>query len=170
MTKGREWDAANPGRYEAIVDAVRTDAHATLIDTSGPTGRPEGVELTHDCWLYEAAQLRIGFSTAVAGRVEKIVEDLGQVKPTFVAAVPRIFEKTDEKVTTGAKEAGGAEWAIFSWAFGVGRDVSKLRLAGQEPTGPRGRATPSSRPRRRSGSSSRPSSKRSTRTSRAGSR
>ncbi len=166
MTKGREWDAANPGRYEAIVDAVRTDALATLIYTSGTTGRPKGVELTHDCWLYEAeaidelkllneddrqyfwlplahsfgkvleaAQLRIGFSTAVDGRVEKIVENLGQVKPTFVAAVPRIFEKIYNKVTTGAKEAGGAKWAIFSWAFGVGREVSKLRLAGQEPAG-----------------------------------
>ncbi len=166
MAKGREWDAANPGKYEAIVDAVRTDALATLIYTSGTTGRPKGVELTHDCWLYEAeaidelkllteddrqyfwlplahsfgkvleaAQLRIGFSTAVDGRVEKIVENLGQVKPTFVAAVPRIFEKIYNKVTTGAQEAGGAKWAIFSWAFGVGREVSKLRLAGQEPAG-----------------------------------
>ncbi|MBI5444795.1 MAG: AMP-binding protein, partial [Deltaproteobacteria bacterium] len=166
MAKGRAWDAANPGRYEATIDAVRNDALATLIYTSGTTGRPKGVELTHDCWLYEAegidalkllneddrqylwlplahsfgkvleaAQLRIGFSTAIDGRVEKIVENLGQVKPTFVAAVPRIFEKIYNKVTTGAKEAGGAKWAIFSWAFGVGREVSKLRLTGEEPTG-----------------------------------
>lgn len=166
MAKGREWDAANPGRFEAIVDGVRTDALATLIYTSGTTGRPKGVELTHDCWVYEAegidelkllneddlqyfwlplahsfgkvleaAQLRIGFSTAIDGRVEKIVENLGQVKPTFVAAVPRIFEKIYNKVTTGAKEAGGAKWTIFSWAFGVGREVSGLRLAGKEPAG-----------------------------------
>ena len=57
------------------------------------------------------------------------------MKPTFVAAVPRIFEKIYNKVVTGAKEAGGAKWAIFSWAFGVGREVSQLRLAGKEPTG-----------------------------------
>ncbi len=166
MEKGRAWDAASPGRYEEIVEAVRTDALATLIYTSGTTGLPKGVELTHDCWLYEAegidalkllneddrqylwlplahsfgkvleaAQLRIGFSTAVDGRVEKIVENLGQVKPTFVAAVPRIFEKIYNKIVTGAKEAGGAKWAIFSWSLGVGREVSKLRLAGKEPTG-----------------------------------
>ena len=54
MAKGRAWDAANPGRYEEIADAVRTDALATLIYTSGTTGLPKGVELTHDCWLYEA--------------------------------------------------------------------------------------------------------------------
>ncbi len=166
MEKGRAWDAANPGRYEEIVEAVPTDALATLIYTSGTTGLPKGVELTHDCWLYEAegidalnilseddrqflwlplahsfgkvleaAQLRIGFSTAVDGRVEKIVEHLGQVKPTFVAAVPRIFEKIYNKIVTGAKEAGGAKWAIFTWAFKVGREVSTLRLAGKEPTG-----------------------------------
>ncbi|MFN7986410.1 MAG: long-chain fatty acid--CoA ligase [Thermoanaerobaculia bacterium] len=164
--KGRAWDAANPGKFEAIVEAVRSDALATLIYTSGTTGLPKGVELTHDCWVYEAegidalkllneddrqffwlplahsfgkvleaAQLRIGFSTAVDGRVDKIVENLGQVKPTFVAAVPRIFEKIYNKIVTGAKEAGGAKWAIFSWAFGVGREVSALRLAGKEPTG-----------------------------------
>jgi long-chain acyl-CoA synthetase len=164
--RGRAWDAAHPGRFEEIVEAVKTDALATLIYTSGTTGKPKGVELTHDCWLYEAegidalnllneddrqflwlplahsfgkvleaAQLRIGFATAVDGRVEKIVENLGQVKPTFVAAVPRIFEKIYNKVVTGAKEAGGAKWAIFSWAFDVGREVSKLRLAGKEPTG-----------------------------------
>lgn len=166
MEKGRAWDAANPGRFEQVVDAVRTDALATLIYTSGTTGLPKGVELTHDCWLYEAegidelkllteddrqylwlplahsfgkvleaAQLRIGFSTAVDGRVEKIVENLGQVKPTFVAAVPRIFEKIYNKVVGGAKEAGGAKWAIFSWALDVGREVSRLKLAGMEPTG-----------------------------------
>ena len=166
MERGRAWDAANPGRFEAIVEAVRTDALATLIYTSGTTGLPKGVELTHDCWIYEAegidalnllneddrqylwlplahsfgkvleaAQLRIGFSTAVDGRVEKIVENLGVVKPTFVAAVPRIFEKIYNKVVGGAKEAGGAKWAIFSWALGVGREVSSLRLAGKEPSG-----------------------------------
>ncbi|HRY45309.1 MAG TPA: AMP-binding protein, partial [Thermoanaerobaculia bacterium] len=166
MGKGRAWDAANPGRFEALVEAVRPDALATLMYTSGTTGRPKGVELTHDCWVYEAegidalgllteddrqflwlplahsfgkvleaAQLRIGFSTAVDGRVEKIVENLGQVRPTFVAAVPRIFEKIYNKIVGGAKEAGGAKWAIFSWAVGVGREVSKLRLAGKEPAG-----------------------------------
>ncbi len=166
MERGRDWDSAHPGRYEEIVEAVPTDALATLIYTSGTTGLPKGVELTHDCWLYEAegidalkllneddrqylwlplahsfgkvleaAQLRIGFATAVDGRVEKIVENLGQVKPTFVAAVPRIFEKIYNKIVTGAKEAGGAKWAIFSWAFDVGREVSRLRLAGKEPTG-----------------------------------
>ena len=42
--------------------------------------------------------VRIGFATAIDGRVEKIVENLAVIRPTFVAAVPRIFEKVYNRV------------------------------------------------------------------------
>ncbi len=85
--------------------------------------------------VLEVAQLRIGFHTAIDGRHEKIVENLAHVKPTFVAAVPRIFEKVYNKVIDGQKKAGGVKYKVFKWALGVGRQVSKLRQARQEPTG-----------------------------------
>src|SRR6266540_3208826 len=50
------------------------------------------------------AQLRIGFPTVVDGRVEKIVENLAATRPTFVGAVPRIFEKMHAKILQGARE------------------------------------------------------------------
>ncbi len=50
---GREWDAAHPGGYEAATTAAGPSDLATLIYTSGTTGRPKGVELPHDCWLFE---------------------------------------------------------------------------------------------------------------------
>ena len=40
-----------------------------------------------------AAMLQIGFATAVDGRVDKIADGLAEVKPTFMAGAPRIFEK-----------------------------------------------------------------------------
>ena len=166
MTKGRAHHAANPAEYEAVARAVKPESLATLIYTSGTTGLPKGVELTHDCWLFESqciqdvnlihpedrqylwlplshvfgkvlevAQLQIGFSTAVDGRIDKLVENLGVVKPTFVAAVPRIFEKVHNKVIQGAKEGGGLKWKIFRWAIGVGKQVSKLKQEGKEPGG-----------------------------------
>ena len=46
-----------------------------------------------------AIQLQIGFATAVDGDLTKIVENLGAVKPTFMAGAPRIFEKVRAKVT-----------------------------------------------------------------------
>jgi long-chain acyl-CoA synthetase len=82
-----------------------------------------------------SAQLRIGFASAVDGRIDKIVDNLGVVKPTFVGAVPRIFEKVHNKVIAGAKEGGGLKFKIFKWAFNVGREVSKLRQEGKQPGG-----------------------------------
>ncbi|MHB8878201.1 MAG: AMP-dependent synthetase/ligase [Myxococcaceae bacterium] len=159
--RGRARHEQQPDDYEKIARAVRSDSLATLIYTSGTTGKPKGVELTHDCWVFEAeaidglgilrpddvqflwlplahsfgkvlevAQLRIGFQTAVDGRVEKLVENLGAVKPTFVAAVPRIFEKVYNKVVAGAKAGGGLKYSIFKWAFGVGREVSSRKQHG----------------------------------------
>ncbi len=81
------------------------------------------------------AQLRIGFPTAVDGRVEKIVENLAQVRPTFVCAVPRIFEKVHAKIVMGAREGGAAKAAIFRWALDVGREHARLVRAGKRPGG-----------------------------------
>ncbi|MBK9516800.1 MAG: long-chain fatty acid--CoA ligase [Anaeromyxobacter sp.] len=79
------------------------------------------------------AQLRIGFPTAVDGRVEKIVENLAALGPTFVCAVPRIFEKVHAKVVTGATEGGGLRRLVFEWALGVGREAAALEREGRQP-------------------------------------
>jgi long-chain acyl-CoA synthetase len=50
---GRAWDAAHPGGFDAAALAAGPSDLATLIYTSGTTGRPKGVELPHDCWLFE---------------------------------------------------------------------------------------------------------------------
>jgi long-chain acyl-CoA synthetase len=50
---GRAWDAAHPGGFDAASRAAGPSDLATLIYTSGTTGRPKGVELPHDCWLFE---------------------------------------------------------------------------------------------------------------------
>ncbi|MFI5182601.1 MAG: AMP-dependent synthetase/ligase [Thermoanaerobaculia bacterium] len=75
----------------------------------------------------------IGIPTAVDGRVDRIAENLAAVKPTFVGAVPRIFEKIHAKVLAQALEAGGLKAAIFRWALEVGRKVSALRKEGRRP-------------------------------------
>jgi long-chain acyl-CoA synthetase len=50
---GRAWDLAHPGAFDAAAGAAGPSDLATLIYTSGTTGRPKGVELPHDCWLFE---------------------------------------------------------------------------------------------------------------------
>jgi long-chain acyl-CoA synthetase len=69
----------------------------------------------------------------VDGRVDRIIDNLATVSPTFMAAVPRIFEKVYGRVVTMAAEEGGARKKVFEWAIGVGREHSKVTLAGGTP-------------------------------------
>jgi long-chain acyl-CoA synthetase len=80
-----------------------------------------------------AGQLAVGFASAVDGRVDKIVDNLGVVRPTFMAAAPRVFEKVYARVEGLAAEEGGPKLRIFRWAVGVGRRVSRLRQQGRRP-------------------------------------
>lgn len=81
--------------------------------------------------MLEAVQLQIGFPTAVDGRLERIVENLGEVRPTFMAGPPRIFEKVHAKVVQTVQEEGGIKHRLFTWAFGVGDQVARARLEGR---------------------------------------
>ena len=80
-----------------------------------------------------AAQVATGSSAAIDGRVDRIIDNLATVAPTFMAAAPRIFEKVRGRVVTMAHEEGGPKLKIFTWAMGVGREVSQLAVAGKQP-------------------------------------
>jgi long-chain acyl-CoA synthetase len=81
--------------------------------------------------LLLAAQLRIGFATAVDGRIDRIVDNLAQIQPAFMAAAPRIFEKVHARVTSTAAGEGGVKGRIFTWAFDVGTRCVRLEQAGR---------------------------------------
>ena len=78
------------------------------------------------------AQLEVGFTTYVDGRVPNIIDNLAIIRPTFMGAAPRIFEKAHGRVVTTVEEEGGAKKLLFDWAFGVGIKVSRLKRAGKE--------------------------------------
>jgi long-chain acyl-CoA synthetase len=84
--------------------------------------------------VLEAVQLQIGFPTAVDGRIDKIVENLAVVRPTFMAGAPRIYEKVYAKVVQTVQEEGGIKFRLFTWAFGVGNQVSRAQLEGRSPS------------------------------------
>jgi long-chain acyl-CoA synthetase len=160
--RGDKYLAEHPSAIEEIVASLTPDHLATLVYTSGTTGRPKGVELTHGSWTYEgaavealgllradlvqflwlplshvfgkvllSAQWQIGFSTAVDGRVDRIVDNLGIIQPTFMAAAPRIFEKVYTRIVSTTEAEGGIKAKIFSWAFNVGLDVVKRETEGR---------------------------------------
>ncbi|MEI6372902.1 MAG: long-chain fatty acid--CoA ligase [Actinomycetes bacterium] len=80
------------------------------------------------------AQLQIGFLSAVDGRVDQIVSNLTQIQPTFMAGVPRIFEKIYAAVAANAIAEGGAKAKIFEWSFKVGKKYQAEKLAGGSPS------------------------------------
>ncbi|MDT7842417.1 AMP-dependent synthetase/ligase [Streptomyces justiciae] len=72
-----------------------------------------------------SGQIEVGHVTAVDGRVDKIIENLPVVQPTYMAAVPRIFEKVYNGVAAKARAGGGAKYKIFQWASEVAREYAK---------------------------------------------
>jgi long-chain acyl-CoA synthetase len=78
-----------------------------------------------------STQLACGFATAVDGRVEKIIDNLAVVKPTFMGAAPRIFEKAHARIVTMQAAEGGAKEKIFNTAFSVGLKVDRLKREGK---------------------------------------
>lgn len=156
-----ELTASGAGITEATVDeragSAKADDPATIVYTSGTTGRPKGVRLTHDSWSYMAkatvatgligkddvqylwlplahvfgkmltsGQIEVGHVTAVDGRVDKIIENLPVVRPTYMAAVPRIFEKVYNGVAAKARAGGPAKYKIFKWAADIARESAKV--------------------------------------------
>jgi long-chain acyl-CoA synthetase len=78
--------------------------------------------------------LQIGFPTAIDGRVDKIVDNLAVVRPTFMGAAPRIFEKAHARIVATGHGEGGIKAKIFDRAFDVGIKVSRARQAGHRPS------------------------------------
>jgi long-chain acyl-CoA synthetase len=82
-----------------------------------------------------ATQLAVGHAAAIDGAVDHIITNLPIVKPTTMSAVPRVFEKVHAGILAAVRHEGGAKLKIFTWALGVGVEVSRLRQQGQEPSG-----------------------------------
>jgi long-chain acyl-CoA synthetase len=78
-----------------------------------------------------STQLACGFATAVDGRVDKIIENLAVVRPTFMGAAPRIFEKAHGRIVTMQAAEGGLKEKIFNQAFKVGLEVDRLKREGK---------------------------------------
>lgn len=70
-------------------------------------------------------------TVAFAESIEKVAENLQEIRPHFIASVPRIYEKIYTKVLANVQAAGGLKARLFYWALGVGTQVSQLQQRGQ---------------------------------------
>ncbi|MBW2651334.1 MAG: long-chain fatty acid--CoA ligase [Deltaproteobacteria bacterium] len=67
------------------------------------------------------APIYLGKKVAFAEDVTKLVENLREIRPTFIVSVPRIYEKAHAGIL--AKVAGGSavKKALFGWAMGLAK-------------------------------------------------
>ena len=119
---------------------VQTHAnHVSMIRSSSQTLRVrEGdvhllfLPLAHSFGRLEAfAGVALGLTTAFAESIDKLRENLPEVRPHFICSVPRVFEKVYANVLARAQAEPGLKRRIFHWAVGVGRAVSRLKQARQ---------------------------------------
>jgi long-chain acyl-CoA synthetase len=85
--------------------------------------------------MLTSGQIEVGHVTAVDGRVDKIIENLPVVQPTYMAAVPRIFEKVYNGVAAKARAGGPAKYKIFRWAAQVARESARVSQENFRRTG-----------------------------------
>jgi long-chain acyl-CoA synthetase len=67
----------------------------------------------------EWAPIIVGSEVAFAESMTRIKFDLVEVQPTFMAGVPRIFEKLHAAVQAGAQQGSRVRQGLVRWAFGV---------------------------------------------------
>ena len=120
---------------------------ATIIYTSGTTGVPKGVMLSHHnlmnqfknfcqtpspwskvafsflpvCHAYERALIYmyhyLGMSIYYAESIATIADNMKEVHPTMMCAVPRVLEKFYDKIYSSGKNMKGISKAIFYWSM-----------------------------------------------------
>lgn len=68
-----------------------------------------------------------GFTMAYAEGLDRIRNNLVEIKPTFMIAVPRIFEKVYSGIMA-QKDANPFKSTLFNWALQIGLDAGNYRL------------------------------------------
>jgi long-chain acyl-CoA synthetase len=77
-----------------------------------------------------STQLACGFPTAVDGRMDRVIDNLAVVRPTFMAAPPELLEKAHARIVASAEEEGGLKKRSFDQAFAVARRVRRHEAEG----------------------------------------
>jgi long-chain acyl-CoA synthetase len=79
--------------------------------------------------------LHRGMSIAYAESVETVAANMGEVRPTIMCAVPRLYEKMYAKIREKVASDPALRRKIFEWAIGVGAELFDHKVKKTEPGG-----------------------------------
>ena len=75
--------------------------------------------------------IKSGMRVHYAESIDKVPENLKEVRPTIFIGVPRIFEKVFERARTKAAGSGRVNEMIFDWAIDIAKEYASLNEARQ---------------------------------------
>ncbi|WII72868.1 long-chain fatty acid--CoA ligase [Bdellovibrio sp. 22V] len=158
---GKTYLQSHPNKYSELCATITPEDTATILYTSGTTGKPKGVVLTHLQAFSEVSEafpfcgaspkdtsltflpyahilgriehwghLFIGFTMAYAESLEKIRNNLIDIRPTIMVSVPRIFEKIYGAIWAQV-QTQPLKMKLFTWALEVGKKVGEYKMSGQ---------------------------------------
>ena len=81
--------------------------------------------------LLECTWYATGHEMVVDGEITRITQNMGEVKPTVMASVPRIFEKVYARVVGNGLETPGLKGRLFKWAMDLNDRCAQLRIEGK---------------------------------------
>lgn len=67
-----------------------------------------------------------GMGVFYAESIDKVADNLKEVRPTIFVGVPRIFEKVYSKAKLMASQSSSLKGKIFDWAIEVGKECARL--------------------------------------------
>ncbi len=146
--------------------ALKPEDLATLLYTSGTTGDPKGVMLTHASFAYEtraleaaldvtsdddqliflpmahvfakilvAGMIRVGGTITFAESLMTAIDNAAETNPTFMACVPRLYEKIHAVANEKAAQQGKIKSKVFDWATSVGVECARAEERGRRVEG-----------------------------------
>lgn len=75
-----------------------------------------------------------GMAVFYAESIEKVPDNLQEVRPTIFVGVPRIFEKVYAKAKLAAAQASPLKESIFDWAIEIAKELALHKEHGTEPS------------------------------------
>ena len=101
-------------------------------DFAGPDTSLSVLPLSH---VFERGGMYVyithGMAVYYAESIDKVPENLQEIKPTIFIGVPRIFEKVYEKARLTASRSSQIRGKIFDWAIDVAKEFASLAEDGK---------------------------------------